>query len=130
MELFYWILKYQVVNPKKYKVFKEGLDKEFDVPEEVVDDLINFYYTEVRQALSEFKDININVENLGTFTLKKNKLEKSILKNKNIVNKLKRDDQTVSKKYEAIVEKLEKQTKALDKLLESISKRKQFKENK
>lgn len=118
------------MNPKKYKVFKEGLDKEFDVPEEVVDDLINFYYTEVRQALSEFKDININVENLGTFTLKKNKLEKSILKNKNIINKLKRDDQTVSKKYEAIVEKLEKQTKALDKLLESISKRKQFKENK
>ena len=118
------------MNPKKHKVFKEGLDEEFDVSKELIDDLIHFYYSEVRSALSEFKDININIENLGSFSLKKNKLEKSVIKHRNIINKLERDCETSSKKYQAIVEKLNMQSKTLNKLLESISNRKEFKKNK
>jgi len=63
------------LKPKSHKTFFKVVAKEADVHKDVVDDLITFYYSKVRKSLSELADSNISVAGLGTFSLRKRKLE-------------------------------------------------------
>lgn len=78
------------MNPKKHKDFKEGIAEEVGVHEKVVDDFIKFYYSKLRTCLTNLEYPRINVEGLGTFIIRKRKLDAQISRYKsmlgNIVN--------------------------------------------
>ena len=63
------------MNPKKHKDFKEGIAEEVGVHKQVVDDFISFYYGKLRKKLSALEYPRINVDGLGTFYLRKTKLD-------------------------------------------------------
>ena len=62
------------MNPKSHKDFKEGIADEVGVHPSVVEDFITFYYGKLRKKLSALEFPRINVDGLGTFYLRKNKL--------------------------------------------------------
>ena len=70
------------MKPKSYKLFKEGIAEKVGVHPSVVDEFINFYYEKVRENLSTLTDVNIFLDGLGTFSLRKMKVKKAIIKNK------------------------------------------------
>lgn len=116
------------MNPKKHKQFKDGIAEQVGVHPDVVDDFISYYYAQVRKALSNLVHVNVYVENLGTFSLKKNKLEKAIKKNKSILGNLKKTDYKGMEKTHAVNDRLEKQQGALRMLNEAMEEKKKFKE--
>lgn len=61
--------------PKKASDHIKPTAQELGVPEDLVQDLTAFYWSDVRKALVELKGHNIYVENLGTFQIKHWKLD-------------------------------------------------------
>ncbi len=118
------------MKPKKYSEFKKGISDKVGLHHEVVDDFISFYYAQVRKALSNLTDVHIYVENLGTFSLKKQKLEKAIKRNKSILGNLKKMTYKGMEKTHAVNDKLEMQEEALRMLNESIERKLEFKKKK
>jgi hypothetical protein len=76
------------VNPKSHKDLRKGIADEVGVHPTVVDDFISFYYAKVRKKLSTLSYPRINIDGLGTFYLRKNKLDKAILKNKSLLGNI------------------------------------------
>lgn len=71
--------------PKKssslYKEVAEGLDQ----TETLIQDIVEFYYSELRKTLSDLTYPRINVEGLGHFVAKSGLVRKSIPKYTNIL---------------------------------------------
>ena len=88
MDQYYWIIKYQAVNPKSHKELRKDIADEVGVHNSVVDEFITFYYSKLRKKLSDIDFPRVHVDGLGTFYLRKNKLEKAIKKNKSILGNL------------------------------------------
>ena len=117
--------------PKNHKSFFKSVSEEVGVHKDVVDDLVTFYYAKVRKTLSNLEHTSISVSNLGTFSLRKTKLEKAIKKNKDIAGNLQKMKYKDYDKYVPVKAKLEKMEKMLEKLNALINKKKKFKnENK
>ena len=72
------------MNPKKHKDFTNGIAEQVGVHQQVVDDFISFYYSKLRKKLSKLAYPRINVDGLGTFEIRKGKLETAIKKNKSM----------------------------------------------
>jgi nucleoid DNA-binding protein len=53
--------------PKKANKLYKQLSEDLNVPEDLVDTFISFYYKTVREHLSELKHPRINLEGLGHF---------------------------------------------------------------
>ena len=118
------------MKPKKHSEFKKGIAEKVKVHPEVVDDFISYYFAQVRKALSNLTAVHVYVEGLGTFSLKKQKLEKAIKRNKSMLGNLKKITYNGMEKSHAVSDKLEKQEKALEMLNDAIEKKKQFKKEK
>ena len=73
------------MNPKKHKDFTNGIAEQVGVHQQVVDDFISFYYSKLRKKLSKLAYPRINVDGLGTFEIRKGKLETAIKKNKRLL---------------------------------------------
>ena len=114
--------------PKNHKIFKEGIANEAEVHENVVDDFISFYYSNVRQALSSLEHNKIFVDGLGTFTLRKARIEKSIVKNKSYLGNLEKNTYKGYGKHIPVKEKIETLEKALEVLKEELTDKKKFKD--
>ena len=74
------------MKPKKFKTLIEGIAEEVGVHEDVVTDFIKFYYSEVRKHMVSVTDPKIYIDNLGTFSVMKKKLNKALEKQRNILN--------------------------------------------
>jgi nucleoid DNA-binding protein len=61
--------------PKKAKEFVEITAKKLEMNQEFVQDVIDFYWKEVRKSLSELRSPRIVVANFGSFQIKHWKLE-------------------------------------------------------
>ena len=118
------------MNPKSHKSFKKGIAKEVGVHESVVDEFIAFYYKKVRDSLSILEDTNIFLDGLGTFSLRKTRVEKAIIKNKSYIGNLKKITYKGYDKTILIQEKIDTLEKALFKIQESIDMKRDFKKNK
>lgn len=66
--------------PKKSKLLYKDVCEEMNVSEHLVDSLIDFYYKELKNTLTNLKHPRINVEGLGQFIIRKNLVIKSIPK--------------------------------------------------
>jgi nucleoid DNA-binding protein len=117
--------------PKSHKSFFKSVSEEAEVHKDVVDDMITFYYGKVRKTLSNLEHTSVSISNLGTFSLRKTKLEKAIKKNKDIVGNLQKMKYKDYDKYVPVKAKLETMEKMLKKLNTSLEEKKKFKnENK
>tara|TARA_Y100001968_G_C18839270_1_gene472757 strand:+ start:155 stop:514 length:360 start_codon:yes stop_codon:yes gene_type:complete len=119
------------LKPKSHKAFFEEVAKEIGVHKDVVDDLVTFYYGKVRKSLSELEDTHISIANLGTFILRKSKLEKAIKRQKDILGNLEKMTYKGYDKYVPVKEKIKSLEKALELVKDKLKKKKDFKnENK
>lgn len=118
------------MRPKSHKKFKEEIAEEVGVHPKVVDDFISFYYAKVRKALSTLEYPKVNVDGLGTFFIRKGKLEKAIKRNKSMLGNLRKRTYEGYEKTYAINQKLEEMQSALRIIDENIEKKKEFKKNK
>ena len=66
------------MRPKKAKVFIPNVANELALPEELIEDVINYYWQEIRKSLSNLKHNRIHITNLGDFTIKHWKIEDKI----------------------------------------------------
>ena len=66
--------------PKSSKHYIRPTADELDCDQELVEDVVGFFYTAVRKNLVELKGPNIQIENLGSFRVKHNELPKLVSK--------------------------------------------------
>jgi hypothetical protein len=116
------------LRPKKYRDFYPDIAKECNAHPELVADLISFYYDRVRKALSDLEASRIYLPNLGTFSLRRNRLEKSIKRNKDILGNIQKNTYKGYGKHIPVKEKIETLEKALEVLKEELTDKKKFKD--
>lgn len=68
------------MNPKKPKKLEKQTAQSLDIQEQLVSDLVHFYWVRVRKALTTLAFPRVRVENLGTFTVRVNRL-RGMIKN-------------------------------------------------
>ena len=114
------------MNPKNHKDLRKGIADEVGVHPSVVDDFISFYYAKVRKKLSTLAYPRINIDGLGTFYLRKNKLEKAILKNKSLLGNITKRTYNGFAQSEEIHNNIKQMNAAIDQLEKDILKKKEF----
>jgi len=114
------------MHPKSHKEFKKGIAEEVGVHPQVVDDFITFYYAKVRKKLSSLSFPRIYVEGLGTFELRKAKLEKAIKKNKSLLGNIAKRTYNGYAKSEDIQTNIDQMEAALEQILKDIKNKKDF----
>lgn len=67
-----------MLNPKKAKTLISEVASQTGCPENLVEDLMSFYWQEVRKALSSLKHQRIHITNLGDFIIKHWKMHEKI----------------------------------------------------
>lgn len=128
--MYYWTIKFQALKPKHHKEFREGIADKVGVHEDVVDDFITFYYAKVRKGLSNLSYPNVSLFGLGTFNLRKKKLDKAIMKNKSYLGNLVKNTYDGYDKHISVKEKITILETAKNQLEEQAEERKNFKRNK
>lgn len=106
--------------PKKYSSIFKDVSEELDISQNLLEDIIGFYYKEVRKNLTELKYPRINVEGLGQFVARSGVVRKSIPRLKKILEN--HDTSTFSAYYNkkmleekvAALQELEKQLDDID----------------
>ena len=127
MVQYYWTIKFQAVNPKKHKEFYKGIAEEVGVHHQVVEDFITFYYGKLRKKLSKLDYPKINVDGLGTFELRKGRLEIAIKKNKSMLGNIAKTTYNGYAKSESIIENIKQMTQAFNQMEADALKKKEFK---
>jgi nucleoid DNA-binding protein len=115
------------MNPKNYKEFKEGIAEEVGVHQNVVDDFISFYYSRLRKNLSDLTSPRIFVDGLGTFVVRKQKLDKNIKRNKDILGNIGKQTYKGYEKSVAVKEKLDQMERLQTEYNEMLENKKNFK---
>jgi nucleoid DNA-binding protein len=118
------------MNPKSHKYFKKDIAENVGVNASVVEDLVSFYFSKVRESLSNIDDSRVYVEKLGTFSVRKARLEKAIIKNKSYLGNLHKHTYNGYQKTIDTKKKIKKFEEVLEKIEETIEKRNKFKNNK
>ena len=108
--------------PKKPEVIIKAVAEQYDIPASLVDDIVSFYYKEVRKNLSSLENLRINLPGLGHFIIQKKSVDALILKYRNLNNKY--DTQTFinyhnKKSAEQKLEKLSVAIKNINQFLET-----------
>lgn len=116
------------MTPRKAKSFFPEIASEFDVPEETVEAIIDFFWKEIRKELTEPSHINVVVQNFGTFEARRGQLEYMRDKYKRIIRYMK---PTTYNKH-TLLNKAKENLERIEKLLELLrlqnEKRKQVRE--
>lgn len=104
------------MTPKKANTFIPKVAEEMKLPEDVVEDIINFYWRDVRITLTGLKEKRIKLASFGTFEVRKKMLEALLRKGKSIT------DNTVITSYSkhVIVEGHIQKSQSIRKLLDSF----------
>lgn len=75
-----WTIIFCLLNPEKRKEISRLTAEKLGVEFSQVDDIILFYYKHVRKRLTAMDHIAVKVDNLGTFVLKKKRVERKLEK--------------------------------------------------
>jgi len=95
------------LNPKKPKILLDDLHLELDLDKNLVSDIIDFYWSNVRKSMGQITYPRINIENLGVLELKMKSLQNTIDKYQNALNKSDNSNFKKYSKYMAIKTRLE-----------------------
>jgi hypothetical protein len=105
------------LNPIKRKELSLLTAKKLGREFQEVDDIVAFFYRYVQKRLSSVENIAVNVPNLGTFMLKKKRVQKKIDRHRNFMEgldetssikafEIKQDVKREIEKYEAVLERM------------------------
>jgi len=117
------------MNPKKHDQFKEGIASKIGVHQDVVDDFIKFYYDQVRRNLSSLTYPRLYVEGLGTFAIRKRKLEKAISRNKDILGNIHKRTYRGYEKSVGVTRELEDMVRVLEEFEVMLKRKNQIRNN-
>ena len=73
------------MNPKKSKDFVSDVAKELDLHEDLVKEVVSFFWSKIRSNLGDLKHHTITVPNLGTFKIRRNKMNEVAEKSEQII---------------------------------------------
>ena len=114
------------MNPRKAKRIYEIVSEDLNIKKDLVEDLVEFYYKDVRKLLTNLEHPRINVDGLGQFVSKPKAVSGSIDK---IAKSLDNHDTSTFKAYhnkKAMEVKLDLLTKLHSKILDQESKKQEF----
>lgn len=117
------------MNPKKPKTLLGDLYLELDVDKNLVSDIVDFYWLNVRKSITQISYPRIGIENLGSFELKIKSLQNTIDKYQNALNKTDTSNFRKYSKYMAIKNRLELLENSKASILEEKERKKQIKTN-
>lgn len=116
--------------PKKANSLYKEITEEFDISEDLVESLVESYYKKLRKKMTTLSDLRINVDGLGHFVIKIQKVKKAIPHYEKV---LKNHDTSTFGAYhnkKSVEEKLEHLTQIHQKIEQELLKRKTFKDEK
>jgi len=118
-----------MIPKKASKLYKE-ITKEFDVSEDLVENLVELYYKTLRKNLSSLSELRINADGLGHFVIKMQKVKKAIPHYEKVLNN--HDTSTFGAYHnkKSVEEKLELLHKINEKVDKELTKKKNFKDEK
>jgi hypothetical protein len=118
------------MKPKKANSLYKEVTEEFDVSEDLVETLVESYYKTLRKKMSSISDLRINVDGLGHFVIKIQKVMKAIPHYEKVLNN--HDTSTFGAYHNKknVEEKLELLKKIHVQIEEELLKRKTFKNEK
>lgn len=73
--MYCWTIIFCLLKPVKRKQLVTKTASEMELPVELVDDVVKFFYSELNKALISCEDIAIEVPKLGTFVVKYKSLD-------------------------------------------------------
>jgi nucleoid DNA-binding protein len=111
--------------PQKSKSLCNEVAEELNLPVNLVEDLIEYYYKEIKSNITGLKHLRINVEALGQFVIKENFVRKTIPKYKKALTN--HDTSTFNAYHNKLM--LEKKLIALENIEKQLDKLKQKKED-
>lgn len=76
--MFFLTLNFYLLKPKKAKEFVRIVANELTISEDLVRDVVNYYWQEVRKHLSSLTATRVHVTNLGDFVTKHWKVDEKI----------------------------------------------------
>jgi hypothetical protein len=114
--------------PKKPIVIIKQVAEERDLPVSTVDDIVSFYYKEVRRSLSSLDHLRLDLQGLGNFVIKKKSVDRLAKKYGILMDRY--DNQTFHNYHnrKSAESKLERLTKAKIRIEEFLQDKKQFKD--
>ena len=77
-ETFFLTLNFYLLRPRKAKEFIPYISEELHLSQDLIEDVIDYYWREVRKNLSSVSHSRIHLTNLGDFTIKHWKLDEKI----------------------------------------------------
>ena len=116
------------LNPKNYKKFIDEIADKCTVHPELVDNLIRFFYSEVRKNLESLEHSRIRLDNLGTFITRRGRLDRAIKRHKDMLGNLEKRTFKGYDKHVPLKEKLNKMEKSHDRMVEELKLKKQWKD--
>lgn len=116
------------MNPKKYKEFYADIAQECNAHIDLVNDLVSFFYGRVRNNLTNLEHSKLYIPNLGTFSIRKNRLIKKIKRNKDILGNLEKMTYKGYQKHIPIKEKIQLMEKLLKIIEEKQTNKKKFRD--
>jgi hypothetical protein len=118
------------MTPKKASSLYKEITEEFDISEDLVESLIESYYKTLRKKLTGLSDLRINVDGLGHFVIKIQKVKKAIPHYEKVLEN--HDTSTFGAYHnkKSVEEKLELLNSIHIKAEEELLKRKTFKDEK
>jgi nucleoid DNA-binding protein len=116
--------------PKKANSLYKEITKEFDISEDLVENLVELYYKTLRINLSNLSELRINVDGLGHFVIKMQKVKKTIPHYEKVLNN--HDTSTFGAYHnkKSVEEKLELLNKINIKVDKELTKKQTFKNEK
>ena len=112
---------------KRAKELISKTAKKCKVSEELTGDVVNFYYTELRKKMEKLEDVTIGIPSLGTFSISKPKLKKSIKKITEMLISDKPESFKLLKRFNLSTEIRDKQQVLLNKLEKKENERTELK---
>lgn len=104
------------MNPKKFKELISEISEEGDYDKQLVSEVLDFYWSNVRKSISSVAYPRINVEGLGVFRIKPTILKKTIENYKITMGGFKSPNFQAYPRYQALKDRLDILEKASEEL--------------
>lgn len=115
------------MNPKKPKTLLTNLSEDLNIDSSLVNDVIDFYWSNVRKNVISVSYPKINIENLGVFELKWKKLNETIEKYKNRLSLIGDLNFARFSKYQYTLDRIQILEKAKEVMVQELERKKSIK---
>lgn len=108
------------LNPKNYRKFFKEVADECEVHPDLVDELVRFFYNDIRKHMENLDATRIRLPNLGTFITRKGRLERAIKRHKDMLGNLEKRTFKGYNEHLPIKEKLQLMENAAERINKEV----------